>query len=178
MNGDEQMEWAKLMTDDEYYPKLTKENVRPAKWSWKDVYPKLQELSKDPLKRADRRFVALVNTDTGDASGALPSVFVGIQIINPGEHIEPHRHNSYAVYHILKGKGYSVVNDMKIEWEAGDTFACASWAYHERFNNGDEEAIMYVFQDMVARAHERNLIWEEPVGNVGHVVKGFVPQVD
>lgn len=172
------MEWAKLMTDDEYYPNLTKENIRPAKWSWKDVYPKLMELSQDPLKRADRRFVSLVNTDTGESLGALPTIFIGIQIINPGEHIEPHRHNSFAIYHILRGVGYSVVNDMHIDWEPGDTFVCSPWAYHEHFNTGTQEVIMYVIQDMVARAQERNLIWEEPKGNVGHVVKGFVPQVD
>ena len=164
---------AVLMTDDEYYPALNPVNVRPAKWSWADVHPKLQKLMEDPLKRADRRFLALVNGDTpADNPGALPGIFIGIQGINPGEHIKPHRHNSFAIYHIMTGKGHSLVEGHRIEWQRGDTFVCPAWAYHEHFNDGTEEAIQYVIQDMVGRAYERNLMWEEPEGHFGHMVKG------
>ena len=164
--------WAELMTDDEYYPFLTKKNIRPAIWRWKDVTPRLQEVAADPLRRADRRFISLVNGDTGDAGGAVPSAFVGIQILNPGEHILPHRHNSYAVYHIMQGSGYSILEGKKFEWEQRDTFACPAWAVHEHINTGEEQAIQYVFQDMPARAMERNLMWEEPIGHSFHMVEG------
>ncbi len=174
----EHTENAKLMTDDEYYPYLTKKKVRPAMWRWRDIEPPLQEVAKDPLRRADRRFLSLVNTDTGEAGGALPSVFLGIQIINPGEHIVPHRHNSFAIYHIMQGTGYSVLDGKRFEWERGDTFVCPAWAFHEHFNSGDEQAIQYVMQDMPARAMERNLIWEEPVGNTFHMVEGNRPHQD
>jgi gentisate 1,2-dioxygenase len=102
----------------------------------------------------------------------LPGLFCGIQGINPGEHILPHRHNSFALYHIMKGKGYSVVEGSRIDWSQGDTFLCPPWAYREHFNDGTEIAIQYVIQDMVARAYERNLMWEEPKGNFGHMVQG------
>ncbi len=171
--------WAKLMTDDEYFPYLIKKNVRPAMWRWKDVEPQLQEVAGDPLRRADRRFIALVNSDTGEAGGAVPSAFIGIQILNPGEHILPHRHNSYAVYHILQGRGYSILEGEKFEWERGDTFSCPAWAVHEHVNTGEEQAIQYVFQDMPARAMERNLMWEEPIGRSFHMVEGeFSPHKD
>ena len=171
--------WAQFMTDDEYYPYLIKKNVRPAIWRWKDVSPRLQDVASDPLRRADRRFVALVNKDTGEAGGAVPSAFIGIQVMNPGEHILPHRHNSYAVYHIMQGTGYSVLEGEKFEWEQGDTFACPAWAVHEHINTGTEQAIQYVFQDMPARAMERNLMWEEPMGRSFHMVEGkFAPHKD
>ncbi|MEM7674969.1 MAG: cupin domain-containing protein [Myxococcota bacterium] len=156
-------EWSQYMTDDEYYPYLAKPNIRPAKWGWDEVKPRLDKVAKDPLRRADRRFVTLVNADTKEAGGALPSVFIGLQIMNPGEHIVPHRHNSYALYHILEGEGYSVVGHgddlMKLEWKRGDTLACPAWAHHEHFCTSDSQAIMYVIQDMPARAMERNLMW-------------------
>lgn len=169
---------AKFMTDDEYYPFLVKDNIRPAIWRWKDLSPRLDEVARDPLRNADRRFIALVNADTGEAGGALPSVFIGIQTFAPGEHIIPHRHNSYAVYHIIQGKGYSILDGQKYEWERGDTLVCPAWAYHEHINDGEEQAIQYVFQDMPARAGERNLIWEEPRDNVFHMVDGNAPHSD
>jgi gentisate 1,2-dioxygenase len=170
--------WAKFMTDDEYYPFLVKKKLRPAFWKWDDALPQLQELAKDPLRRADRRFLSLVSEDTGEAGGALPSVFLGLQIINPGEHIAPHRHNSYAIYHIIEGSGYSIVEGERFNWKRGDIFVCPGMASHEHYNDGDVPAIQYVMQDMPIRAMERNLIWEEPVGRVFHMIEGNRPHSD
>jgi hypothetical protein len=67
---------AKLMTDDEYYPSLMPKNIRPALWRLKDLEPRLDALLKDPLKRADRRFLSLVNGDTpAENPGVLPGLF-------------------------------------------------------------------------------------------------------
>ncbi len=171
--------WAQFMTDDEYYPFLVKKNLRPAMWRWRDLEPRLEEVRQDPLRRADRRFIALVHGDTGEAGGAVPSVFIGIQTFNPGEHIVQHRHNSYAVYHIIQGTGYTILDGEKFEWERGDTIVCTPWAMHEHVNTGTEPAIQYVFQDMPARAMERNLMWEEPVGRFFHMVQeGGTPHSD
>jgi hypothetical protein len=30
-------EWARFMTDDEYYLLLVKKNIRPAIWRWRDI---------------------------------------------------------------------------------------------------------------------------------------------
>ncbi len=170
--------WAKVMTDDEYFPFLAKKNLRPAIWRWRDVEPQLKEVAKDPLKRADRRFLSLVSEDTGDAGGALPGVFIGLQIINPGEHIVPHRHTSYAIYHIVAGTGYSIVEGGKFEWTRGDTFICPPWALHEHICTGHDQAVQYVIQDMPARVMERNLMWEEPIGRQFHMVAGSMPHSD
>jgi len=171
-------EWARFMTDDEYYPYLVKKNLRPAIWRWEDLKPRLDEVLKDPLRRADRRFISLVNSDTGEAGGVFPSIFLGIQTFSPGEHIVPHRHNSYALYHVLQGEGYSVLDGQRFDWKTGDTFACPPMASHEHINTGDVAAIQYVIQDMPARAMDRNLIWEEPMGRVFHVVEGKMPHQD
>lgn len=178
MKATDRTDWARFMTDDEYYPFLVKKNLRPAIWRWQDLQPRLDQVAADKLRRADRRFIALVNSDTGEAGGVLPSLFLGIQIINPREHIVPHRHNSYALYHIIEGSGYSIVGDHKFKWSRGDTFACSPMASHEHFNDGDVPAIQYVIQDMPSRAMERNLIWEEPMGRTFHMVEGSMPHTD
>ena len=74
MKNTDKTEWSKFMTDDEYYPFLVKKNIRPAIWRWRDLKPRLDDVAQDPLRRADRRFIALVNLDTGEAGGVLPSI--------------------------------------------------------------------------------------------------------
>jgi len=136
---------AKFMTDDEYYPSLLPKNIRPAIWRLRDLQPRLDALLKDPLKRADRRFLSLVNGDTPEENpGVLPGLFCGIQGINPGEHILPHRHNSFALYHIMKGKGYSVVEGERIDWEAGDILCIPVMAWHSNCNLDPKEPALFL----------------------------------
>ena len=167
-------EVAKILTADEYFKVVRKKDTRPAFWKFSDVKAVLDELGKDPLREAERRFCTTVNADTEDLVGATPYVFIGWQVIHPGEHVPPHRHNSVAIYHILQGTGYTVVEDVKYHWERGDTLACPAWAYHEHFAEGDEDTIMYVVQDMPMLAAGRMLFWEEPMGqeNIRHMVQG------
>lgn len=171
--------WAQLQSDDVYYPALLKPRVRPALWRWSDVEGFLGELAQDPLRGADRRFVALVNEDTG-TNGASPGLFIGIQVMNPGEHITNHRHNSVAIYHVLQGKGYTNVDGERIEWVKGDTFVCPAWNYHEHFCEGTEQAVHYVVQDMVELSTLRALMFEEPAGveHIRQVQEGFAPHRD
>jgi len=107
-------------------------------------------------------------------------------ILNPGEGLKAHRHNSFAIYHIIQGKGFDVMQNeeeaepTKIEWAKGDTFLCPAWTYHQHVNDGDEEAIILTVQDFPLLAAQRNLIFEEPRGaeNIKLVNKKFVPHRD
>jgi len=175
-------ESAKVLTADEYFKVVHKPDTRPALWKWSDVRQTLDQLADEPLREAERRFCTTINTDTGELNGATPFIFLGWQLIHPGEVVPPHRHNSVAIYHILQGKGYTTVQSAgdtwaKYHWEKGDTLACPSWAYHAHYAEGDEDAIMYVVQDMPMLAANRTLFWEEPLGqeNIRHEVAGNSP---
>jgi gentisate 1,2-dioxygenase len=163
-----------ILTADEYFKLVRKQNVRPAFWKWRDVKAQLDQLGNEPLREAERRFCTTVNTDTGELAGAAPFCFIGWQLIHPGEEVPNHRHNSFAVYHILQGSGFSVVEGTKYHWEKGDTLCCPAWAYHAHYAEGDEDTIMYVVQDMPMLAVSRTLFWEEPAGqeNIRHLVDG------
>lgn len=166
-----------ILTADEYFKIVRKRNVRPAFWKWKDVKASLDKLAQEPLREAERRFCTTVNSDTGELVGAAPFCFIGWQLIHPGEEVPNHRHNSFAIYHILQGRGYSVVEGVKYHWEKGDTLSCPAWAYHAHYAEGDEDTIMYVVQDMPMMAVTRTLFWEEPAGqeNIRHMVDGTSP---
>ena len=166
-----------ILTADDYFKVVRKANTRPAFWKWKDVKSTLDRLGEDPIREAERRFCTIVNRDTEEMVGASPYIFIGIQLIHPGEVVPNHRHNSVAIYHILQGKGYTVVEGVKYHWEKGDTLSCPAWAYHEHSAQGDEDTIMYVVQDMPMLATGRMLFWEEPEGqeNIRHMVTGTSP---
>jgi gentisate 1,2-dioxygenase len=171
---DDTTENASILSADEYFPFVRKNNTRPALWKWSDIKAKLYELSANPLIESERRFCTAVNADTEDLCGVTPFLFLGFLLAHPGEHVKPHRHNSFALYHIVQGKGHTVVEGKSYHWEAGDTLTCPAWASHEHFIEGDEDTIMYTVQDMPILAAGRQLMWEEPIGreNVKHMVLG------
>lgn len=175
-------EAAAILTADEYFKVVHKRDTRPALWKWSDVKGTLDRLAEEPLREAERRFCTTVNSDTGELVGAAPFIFIGWQLIHPGEEVPPHRHNSFAIYHILQGSGYTTVQSTgdswaKYHWEKGDTLSCPAWAYHAHYAEGEEDTIMYVVQDMPMLAASRTLFWEEPLGqeNIRHLVAGNSP---
>ena len=40
------------------------------------------------------------------------------------------------VYHVFRGAGYSVVDGVRIDWQAGDFFSLPPWCWHEHANPG------------------------------------------
>lgn len=165
---------ARVITADEYFQRVRHTHVRGCKWDGDEMLGVLNKLGEDPIRHAERRFVALVNEDHADLAGASPGIFIGIQLIHPGEVVPNHRHNSVAVYHYLQGTGWTTVEGERFPYKRGDTIVCPPWAYHEHEASGDEDTIMYVAQDMPEMAAKRTLFFEEPQGieNVRHMVQG------
>lgn len=173
----ESTESAGILTADEYFKVVQHKDTRPALWKFADVKKVLKKLGEEPLREAERRFCTTVNNDCGSLVGATPFIFIGWQLIHPGEHVPVHRHNSFAVYHILQGRGWTTVEGERYHWEKGDTLSCPAWHSHEHFVEGDEDCLMYVVQDMPMLAANRTLFWEEPIGkeNIRQMVLGTSP---
>ncbi|MGR3219875.1 MAG: cupin domain-containing protein, partial [Candidatus Anammoxibacter sp.] len=45
---------------------------------------------------------------------------------------------------ILDGRGYSVIEGEKVEWEAGDALHIPPWSWHQHFNSDPEREIRYL----------------------------------
>lgn len=182
----EKFEHTQLLADDEWYPRAVRRSIRPARWNWTDCIARLKEIASDPIPGADRRFIILVHNDTEEMMGTAPGALIGMTILNPGEGLKAHRHNSFAIYHVLQGTGFDVMQNedepepTKIEWTKGDTFLCPPWTYHQHVNDGEEQAIILTVQDFPLLAAQRNLLFEEPRGveNIKVVSKNFVPHRD
>jgi gentisate 1,2-dioxygenase len=70
-----------------------------------------------------------------------------VQLIRPGVHTQAHRQVNSAVYHVFEGRGHSVINGERFDWERGDFFVVPPWAWHEFANESTEEVILFSVQD-------------------------------
>jgi quercetin dioxygenase-like cupin family protein len=76
----------------------------------------------------------------------LPSRAVSVTIggIPVGGRTRKHRHTYETIIYILKGKGYSVVEGVRADWEAGDAVLVPRWNWHQHFNLSETEYAEYL----------------------------------
>ncbi len=71
-------------------------------------------------------------------------------MLRPGEKTRSHRHTSSTVYHVFRGTGATVIDDVRYEWEAGDTLSVPLWRFHHHENRFAEPAILFVLSNKAA----------------------------
>ena len=52
-----------------------------------------------------------------------------------------HRHTVEAVIHVLKGHGYSIIDGIRYDWEAGDFICVPVFAWHRHVNLSNEDMV-------------------------------------
>src|SRR6266508_4353541 len=70
-----------------------------------------------------------------------------IQMIRPGIHTHTHRQVNSAVYHVFEGKGFSIIDGQRFDWQRGDFFVVPPWAWYEHANESLDEATLFSVQD-------------------------------
>jgi gentisate 1,2-dioxygenase len=115
-------------------------------YRWGATYAALQRLASVEASPYDD--VALEYADPRTGGHTLPALACWIQLLRPGVHTRAHRHTSSAVYHVLRGQGYSVIDGQRLDWAQGDFFALPSWARHEHANPSGDEAILFSITDL------------------------------
>jgi quercetin dioxygenase-like cupin family protein len=64
----------------------------------------------------------------------------GLTEIDPGVRAPMHRQLHEATHLIIEGKGYSIVNDQRIDWEEGDVVFVPMQSWHTQGNDGKGRA--------------------------------------
>ncbi len=113
---------------------------------WEATYAALQELAAVDASPYDD--VALEYTDPRHGGHVLPTLACWVQLLRPSVRTRAHRHTSSAVYHVFRGRGYSVIDGQRLDWEAGDFLALPPWAWHEHASIGPDEAILFSITDL------------------------------
>ncbi|MFT3820893.1 MAG: cupin domain-containing protein [Rubrivivax sp.] len=99
-----------------------------------------------PSDPHDDVVLAYRNPDTGGP--AMTTMGQQLQRIRAGFQGRRRRHSGSKVYYVLRGRGVTTVGDERYDWEAGDFFAVAPWAWHA--HQGLEDALLFQVNDQPA----------------------------
>jgi len=68
--------------------------------------------------------------------------------IPPGKAQARHRHPGEAILYIVQGRGYSVIDERRYEWEAGDAVLVHHYCWHQHFNADSERPAIVIRMHM------------------------------
>lgn len=127
----------------------------PHVWKWSEVRPNLLKAGDyTPIEKAERRVLILANPGMGlDKLRATPSIFIGMQMILPGEFAPTHKHSPSAVRMVIEGNGgWTIVQGEKCPMEKGDLILTPSGLWHEHGHDGKDPVIWMDALDLPAVA--------------------------
>src|SRR5690625_3331249 len=116
-----------IISYSEFQKRANKPMIRPGIWKWKEVYPRLMESVGQDGMGAGRGGVSLVHNDTEGSYGVSPTMNTVVQVLKPGESNEAHRHTNVALFVVLQGRRYSIVEGERHEWEKGEVCVSHAW---------------------------------------------------
>jgi gentisate 1,2-dioxygenase len=118
------------------------------KYEWAPTYDALVRLSKvSEGSPFDGTLMHYVNPVTGGP--VMPTIGASMQLLRPGEHTLAHRHTGSYLYQVAKGRGYSVINGQRFDWQERDIFCVPSWMFHEHANaSTTDDACLFCFSDL------------------------------
>ncbi|PHP66383.1 cupin [Zhengella mangrovi] len=118
--------------------------TRPGYWNYGKLRPLLMRAGElTPVEKAERR--VLVLSDPGRGVGAMQataSIYLGMQLLLPGETAPAHVHTPSAVRVIVEGKGgFTVVDGEKLPMEEGDLVLTPGGEWHDHGHEGTEPVV-------------------------------------
>ncbi|WP_171175080.1 cupin domain-containing protein [Ruegeria sp. HKCCD8929] len=118
--------------------------TQPSHWTYGALRPLLLRAGElTPVEKAERR--VLVLSDPGRGVGAMQAtstIYLGMQLLLPGESAPAHRHTPSAVRIVVEGTGgYTVVDGERLPMEEGDLVLTPCGEWHDHGHDGDEPVI-------------------------------------
>jgi gentisate 1,2-dioxygenase len=103
-----------------------------------------------PIEKAERRVLVLANPGHGlEKLQATPAIYLGLQLLLPGEKAPTHRHTPNAVRVIVEGTGaYTSVGGEKCPMNRGDLILTPSGLWHEHGHEGTEPVVWLDILDL------------------------------
>lgn len=118
------------------------------KYQWEPTY---EALRRHAGAHADNPFDGALMHYTNPASGGhvMATMGASMQLLRPGFAGKAHRHTGSFLYQVSKGRGYSIINGQRFDWQERDIFCVPSWAWHEHVNaSASEDACLFCFNDL------------------------------
>jgi len=121
-------------------------SARQIHYHWDAAHAELQRRAAGSGDPFDDVLMEYVDPKTGGS--VTPALGCYLQLLRPGARTRAHRETSSAVYRVVRGSGFSVVDSVRYDWSQGDFLAIAPRALHAHGNEGGEPAILFSFQDV------------------------------
>jgi gentisate 1,2-dioxygenase len=125
-------------------PQVPRTATLPAHWQWTAIRPLLLRAGElTPMEKAERRVLVLANPGHGlDKMQASAAMYLGMQLLLPGEWAPSHRHTPNAVRMVVEGTGaWSTVDGEKCEMRRGDLILTPTGLWHEHGHDGSEPVV-------------------------------------
>ncbi len=125
-------------------PNKPSANTRATHWAYKAIRPLLLEAGKlAPIEKSERRVLVLANPGHGlEKMQASPAMYLGMQLLLPGEWAPSHKHTPNAVRMVVEGEGaWTTVEGDKCYMKHGDLILTPTGLWHEHGHDGDEPVI-------------------------------------
>jgi gentisate 1,2-dioxygenase len=114
-------------------------------YSWQQTMEALHDLRSHDGSPHDGITLEYTHAQTGGP--VLPTMSCRVQMIRKGEKLKAKRVTGSSVFHVVQGRGRSVIDGKPFDWEKGDIIALPSWAQHDFANGGAEDAILFSISD-------------------------------
>ena len=118
--------------------------TRATHWSYQALRPLLMQAGElTPIERAERRVLVLANPGHGlEKMQASAAIYLGMQLLLPGEWAPAHRHTPNAVRMVVEGVGaWSTVDGEKCPMQRGDLVLTPTGLWHEHGHDGNEPVV-------------------------------------
>lgn len=125
-------------------PHVPTRQTQPTCWAYKDIKPLLLKAGKlTPIEKAERRVLVLANPGHGlEKMQASAAMYLGMQLLMPGEWAPSHRHTPNAVRMVVEGAGaWTTVDGEKCPMSRGDLILTPTGLWHEHGHDGTEPVI-------------------------------------
>jgi gentisate 1,2-dioxygenase len=113
-------------------------------WAFSEVRPLLMRAGElTPVEKAERRVLFLADPGRGvDAMQATSTIYIGLQLLLPGETAPAHKHTPSAARIVVEGEGaYTVVDGEKLPMKPGDLILTPGGCWHDHGHQGKEPVI-------------------------------------
>ena len=116
----------------------------PTSWSYAALKPLLLRAGElTPIEKAERRVLVLANPGhTLEKMQASSAIYLGMQLLLPGEWAPSHRHTPNAVRMVVEGEGaWTTVEGEKCPMSRGDLILTPTGLWHEHGHDGTEPVV-------------------------------------
>ncbi len=125
-------------------PDKPRPNTRATCWSYEALKPLLLRAGElTPIEKAERRVLVLANPGHGlDKMQASAAIYLGLQLLLPGEWAPSHRHTPNAVRMVVEGEGaWTTVDGEKCVMRRGDLILTPTGLWHEHGHDGNQPVV-------------------------------------